>query len=173
LNSFTTDAKVRDLFVRLPGRCIVLLKDIDATGLGRIANGGKISRIANDEKKAGITLSGLLNIIDGVGSQEGRVLVITTNNLEELDEALTRPGRVDITIGFKLATKIQARDLFISMYCTTRDQEGLKVQAASFADEIPEYSLSPANLQGFLISNKDDPEEAVSGVRDWVRKVLD
>ncbi len=42
-----------------------------------------------------LTLSGLLNAIDGVTSTEGRILFMTTNYEERLDPALIRPGRVD------------------------------------------------------------------------------
>lgn len=43
-----------------------------------------------------LTLSGLLNAIDGVASAEDRILFMTTNYIEQLDEALIRPGRVDL-----------------------------------------------------------------------------
>jgi chaperone BCS1 len=33
-----------------------------------------------DTKKGGITLSGLLNVIDGVAASEGRILIMTTNH---------------------------------------------------------------------------------------------
>lgn len=68
-----------------------------------------------DEKK-GISLSGLLNAIDGVASHEGRVLIMTTNKPEALDDALIRPGRVDLQVAFTNATQEQARELFERMY---------------------------------------------------------
>lgn len=68
-----------------------------------------------DEKK-GISLSGLLNAIDGVASHEGRVLIMTTNKPETLDDALIRPGRVDLQVAFTNATQEQARELFERMY---------------------------------------------------------
>ncbi|KAK5656287.1 hypothetical protein OQA88_4667 [Cercophora sp. LCS_1] len=68
-----------------------------------------------DDKK-GISLSGLLNAIDGVASHEGRVLIMTTNKPESLDEALIRPGRVDLQVAFTNATRQQAVELFIRMY---------------------------------------------------------
>ncbi|KAK3936146.1 BCS1 N terminal-domain-containing protein [Diplogelasinospora grovesii] len=70
---------------------------------------------AADEKK-GISLSGLLNAIDGVASHEGRVLIMTTNKPETLDDALIRPGRVDLQVAFTNATREQARELFERMY---------------------------------------------------------
>lgn len=72
----------------------------------------------------GITMSGLLNAIDGVASQEGRVLIMTTNYPEKLDEALIRPGRVDMKIEFTLASRQQIRELFLRMYCIDSREAG-------------------------------------------------
>lgn len=71
----------------------------------------------------GISLSGLLNAIDGVASHEGRVLVMTTNRPERLDDALIRPGRVDLKIGFTLATKGQIKELFVRMYSSDNNEK--------------------------------------------------
>ncbi|MCJ1310463.1 hypothetical protein MMC25_004127 [Agyrium rufum] len=70
----------------------------------------------DDDENKGISLSGLLNAIDGVASHEGRVLVMTTNYPEKLDEALIRPGRVDMKVGFTMASHEQIRKLFTRMY---------------------------------------------------------
>ena len=43
-----------------------------------------------------VTFSGLLNALDGVASSEERIIFMTTNHLEHLDNALIRPGRVDV-----------------------------------------------------------------------------
>lgn len=83
----------------------------------------KVSDLARELKRApwgddkkGISLSGLLNAIDGVASHEGRVLIMTTNKPEALDDALIRPGRVDLQVAFTNATSEQARELFERMY---------------------------------------------------------
>jgi chaperone BCS1 len=67
----------------------------------------------NDAK---ISLSGLLNALDGVGAQEGRLLFATTNRYEALDAALRRPGRMDVHVEFKLASQHQAAELFKRFY---------------------------------------------------------
>ena len=67
-------------------------------------------------KPESISLSGLLNAIDGVASHEGRVLIMTTNKPESLDDALIRPGRVDLQVAFQNATSEQAGELFRRMY---------------------------------------------------------
>ncbi|RAR12500.1 mitochondrial chaperone bcs1 [Stemphylium lycopersici] len=66
--------------------------------------------------KSKISLAGLLNIIDGAASSEGRVLIMTTNCPEKLDSALIRPGRVDLQIKFTLATNAQIQEIFRRMY---------------------------------------------------------
>ena len=63
-----------------------------------------------------ISLSGLLNALDGVGAQEGRLLFATTNQYEALDAALRRPGRMDVHVEFKLASQHQAAGLFKRFY---------------------------------------------------------
>lgn len=87
-------------------RCIMLLEDVDAAFTQRKA--GKVS------KK--LTFSGLLNALDGVAAQEGRLLFLTTNHPDRLSKALIRPGRVDFTLKFRYASVAQIRALFVSFY---------------------------------------------------------
>lgn len=75
-----------------PG-CMVILEDIDCTVPARDAPQGNK-----------VTLSWLLNCLDGIMSREGCVIVMTTNRREGLDAALTRPGRVDFEMKFGFAT---------------------------------------------------------------------
>ena len=85
-----------DMFVtalsNVPERCVVAIEDIDAFGLS-------MNRETEGEKKAiGLTMSGLLNGIDGVASAEDLILIATTNHLEKLDSALIRDGRFDLKL---------------------------------------------------------------------------
>ena len=51
-------------------------------------------------KSRDITLSSVLNIMDGINNQPGRIIIFTTNHPETLDEAFLRPGRIDLRIKF-------------------------------------------------------------------------
>ena len=82
----------------------------------KAANKSNKSKNNNANNNEGISLSGLLNAIDGVASHEGRVLVMTTNFPEKLDDALIRPGRIDMRIDFTLATQYQICELFTRLY---------------------------------------------------------
>jgi chaperone BCS1 len=50
-------------------------------------------KATSDQKK--VTISGLLNAIDGVAATDGRILILTTNDVSKLDPALLRSGRID------------------------------------------------------------------------------
>ncbi|TLD38365.1 Peptidyl-prolyl cis-trans isomerase D [Venturia nashicola] len=131
------DALIR-LFSSVPSRCIVLLEDIDAAGLKRADDPRLKKKLKVDEeeiedkssslaKPVAISLSGLLNSIDGVSSSEGRILIMTTNKPKDLDQALTRPGRVDMHVSFSLPQPAEMIELFISMYRQTETIDGNKI----------------------------------------------
>lgn len=88
----------------------------------------------NRASGTGISLSGLLNAIDGVASAEGRVLIMTTNHAEKLDAALVRPGRVDRKVEFQLAAKDQIRELFVRMYAASDQVPDIEL---TLTDQLP------------------------------------
>ncbi|KAF5331372.1 hypothetical protein D9611_011898 [Ephemerocybe angulata] len=84
-----------------------------------------------------LSLSGLLNALDGVAAAEGRLLFATTNHLEKLDPALSRPGRMDVWIEFKNASRWQAEALFRNFFpCDEGDEE--EENAAKESQEVIE-----------------------------------
>jgi len=102
------------------------MEDIDAAFHHSISrapeNSEKPSSTSDKEQESSsedtpkISLSGLLNALDGIGAQEGRLLFATTNRYEALDTALRRPGRMDVHVEFKLASQYQAAELFKRFY---------------------------------------------------------
>jgi mitochondrial chaperone BCS1 len=134
-SSAMNEENLGTLFADLPKRCVVLLEDIDTAGLTHTRQAPE-KEPEEDEKPADktpagrtaanttqtspnrISLSALLNVIDGVASQEGRVLIMTTNHIEKLDEALIRPGRVDMKIKFDLADSAMIKTLFKGIFAT-------------------------------------------------------
>ncbi|KAJ9480137.1 hypothetical protein VN97_g13149 [Penicillium thymicola] len=85
------------LFSELPPHCIVLLEDVGAAGTGRRDDSDTDQE---DKPSSVVPLPDLLNVLDGVSSQEDWALVMTTNHIEHLDEALIRPGRADKKVHF-------------------------------------------------------------------------
>ncbi|KAH0551085.1 hypothetical protein GP486_007567 [Trichoglossum hirsutum] len=190
-----TEEDLLPLFSDLPHQCIVLLEDVDSAGLARNATRKtendfrEFSYLGTDVTRVqGISMSGLLNAIDGVASHEGRILVMTTNYPEKLDEALLRPGRIDMQIEFSMATRPQAQELFMRMYAHDETQTDLTLRAktadgesgeevigrgdledmaSKFAQLIPDHEFTPAEIQGFLLTKKNDPKRALAEVQEW------
>jgi len=178
------DSSLGELFSELPAHCVILLEDIDAVDAtqsrqrGTVKTGQDETNSSTKEKSQGrVSLSTLLNVIDGVGSQEGRVLMMTTNHVERLDAALIRPGRVDM----KLELGYTNRDINARLFCSVfmlddnlpegsrrGDEDTLRKLMTKFADKIPEHEFSPAEIQSFLLEYKRSPHMAVDNVQDWV-----
>jgi SpoVK/Ycf46/Vps4 family AAA+-type ATPase len=53
------------------------------------------------EDKDKLDLATLLNVLDGVRETPGRIIILSTNYPERLDEALLRPGRFDMMLEFE------------------------------------------------------------------------
>lgn len=143
------DSQLSELISSLPHRCIALMEDIDVAltsaakrelppdgsaphledALARARPGdvppGELAKLGQGSSR--ITLSGLLNALDGIGAQEGRILFATTNNYGVLDPALCRPGRMDEHVEFKLASRYQADSLYKCFYMPEDCAEGGRI----------------------------------------------
>ncbi|KAL2692389.1 hypothetical protein Neosp_002796 [[Neocosmospora] mangrovei] len=174
--SVATDADLEQMFQEIPPRCVVLLEDIDAVWVDRSSN-EKNNQDGNHAPNC--TLSGLLNVLDGVGSQEGRIVIMTTNRPDQLDSALIRPGRVDMKVLLGNISKKSAEEMFIRMFspdlgCTTHlDMQEIRALAKQFASAIPEDTFTPSLLQGFFQLHLESPHDAASSIASWVKKELE
>lgn len=180
--SVATDADLEQMFHEIPPRCVVLLEDIDAVWTDRSSQPTKKERDGSPAPGSAIqtcTLSGLLNVLDGVGSQEGRIVIMTTNRPDQLDSALTRPGRVDLKVFLGNISKKSAGEMFVRMFspdlgCTSHlDAAQIHELAAEFASKIPDDTFTPSLLQGFFQRHLESPYDAVSSIDDWVKMHLD
>ena len=111
-----------------------------------------------------VTVSGLLNAIDGVAAQEGRLIFLTTNHKDRLSEALIRPGRVDAQYYMGYASKAGAGELFDQFFPPSHGVQ-VKLAREAFIDEVESNVHSFAKLRGVLMQARDDPELAAKGMR--------
>ncbi|WAO93443.1 Hypothetical protein NCS54_01099100 [Fusarium falciforme] len=173
------DRMLKSLFAELPERCVVLLEDIDAAGAACSRDTGSEDSDSGTDarpKRKGVTLSGLLNVLDGVASQEDRVLVMTTNHPKKLDQALTRPGRIDMEVEFQLANRGIIKDIFRFMFWEPEKQREhervVESQADQFASKVPESEFSPAEIMSYLLPHRSCPAAAVENCGRWVDGLL-
>lgn len=194
--SSLNDHSLKLLFAELPQHCIVLIEDVDATTVHRKpdarADGSpSVGHFGPGDQK--VSLSTLLNVLDGLASSEGRLLLMTTNHIERLDLALIRPGRVDMKLELYLANEDMINQLFYFVYDTpfksniradepTRnvDSDGeervgedckLLPLAREFVAKVPKLVFSPAEILSFLLANKHSPHHAIADVVVWMEKL--
>ncbi|KAL6643587.1 hypothetical protein ACP70R_018353 [Stipagrostis hirtigluma subsp. patula] len=103
LTAVKSNTELRRLFIETTAKSIIVIEDIDCsidlTGK-RKKKKKKMVRDGEENEGGKVTLSGLLNVIDGLWSACGgeRIIVFTTNHKEKLDPALIRRGRMDMHI---------------------------------------------------------------------------
>ncbi|KAK6373648.1 Complex III assembly protein translocase and chaperone [Exophiala oligosperma] len=158
-----TDDRLNHLLTVIPQRTLVLLEDVDAAFSNR--------RQVETDGYAGanVTFSGLLNALDGVASAEERIIFLTTNHVDRLDEALVRPGRVDLTVRLGEATTYQISQLWERFYGEADPEGKLKqeflkrlLDIGALPDAEARVSrVSMAALQGLFLYNKGDASGAV------------
>lgn len=64
-----------------------------------------------DDESPGVTLTGVLNSLDGIWTPHGLITFLTTNDRAVLDDAVIRPGRVDMEEKLDLLTSEQAQKM--------------------------------------------------------------
>ena len=164
-----TDDRLSYLLTVIPRKTLVLLEDADAAFGNR-----RTCPDSNGYTGANVTFSGLLNALDGVASAEERLLFLTTNYMERLDDALIRPGRVDLTIRLGEASRWQASRLWDRFYgdldpqkihrgrFLARLEELGIVRSQGGEQDIPRRCTSTAALQGLFLHNKRNMEGAIA-----------
>ena len=116
--------------------------DIKSVNSKKIKNFLKDNNLSSDKT---LTLSDILNIIDGINETPGRILIISSNHYEKLDPALVRPGRIDHHIILGNASSETIREIYYNYFN--------KLLSDSF--KLNENVFSPAELINFAMSGQD------------------
>lgn len=153
-----TDDRLQHLLAVVPPKCIVLLEDVDFA----VAQSTPADPTGPYAGVMRVSFSGLLNALDGVVATEERIVFMTTNHFKQLPRALVRPGRVDLNIFVGLATRNQLRRMYLRFF---PEQEA---PADQFAVLCEDEGLSMAELQGYFMFFKNQPEACVANVGQWL-----
>lgn len=165
LTSIASDSILLTALSSIPRTCIVLIEDVDTFKItNKRADSKEIiplpespaspqsaSKRKKNEEDSLLTMSGLLNAIDGVIASEGRILIMTTNHPEELDPAIIRNGRIDYHIDIPAMSPKEV----IEMYNLWFPQGNLNKIVEGYAER---NKLPAATWQGMFIEYKDKPE---------------
>ncbi len=152
----SSDDALNHLLNTAPQRSIILLEDIDAA-VHSDPTASTTTTTGGAYRTNNVTFSGLLNALDGIAATEGggRLLFMTTNHMDKLPHVLIRPGRVDLKEYIGWASTSQIKSMFLRFF---PQQEQL---ANLFAERVPEDTVSMAQLQGYFMMFRDQPQSAM------------
>lgn len=100
-----TNDRFMELIRDVPPGAVLLMEDVDHVS----------KHPDNDDGSNKLTRSCLLNALDGIAAPDGRILFMTTNFVDKLDDALVRPGRADIALSLGAPTEAQ-KDAYLSRF---------------------------------------------------------
>ena len=148
-----SDKSLKSAMNDVPGNSVILFEDIDAMGAGKKRGEEPVRRAESKEaaNSFGVTLAGLLNVLDGLCAPENVIFVMTTIHVEALDPALLRPGRIDYKLLLGEATLGQKVELYRRFFPgegEARAREFARVHAAN----------TMAEFQGLLLALEHDAD---------------
>ncbi|KAJ8760814.1 hypothetical protein K2173_021852 [Erythroxylum novogranatense] len=147
MSKVSDDSDLKMLLLQTTNRSLIVVEDVDRY-------------LA--EKSRTVTLSGMLNFMDGIISScgEERLMVFTMNAKDKVDEAVLRPGRIDVHIHFPLCD-------FSAFKSLANNYLGVKEHKLfPQVEEILQggSSLSPAEIGEIMISNRNSPTRALRSI---------
>lgn len=133
-------SKMRKLFdeAKENAPCIIFIDEIDSMG------GRRHSKQSNYDRQ---TLNTLLSEMDGFDGSGGVVVIAATNRIEDLDPALTRPGRFDNHFAVNLPATAKERKIIVDLYAKNKKFSD-DVNMENFVKET--MGSSPATIKTVL-----------------------
>ncbi|KAI3842925.1 hypothetical protein MKW92_046708 [Papaver armeniacum] len=180
LTAVKSNSQLRKLLIATTSKSVIVIEDIDCSL--DLANRNVKQNVYPCEKKVGmnfqgdttstgssISLSGLLNFVDGLWSSCSgeRLIIFTTNHKEKLDPALLRPGRMDKHIHLSFCG-YSAFKILVKNYLLIEEHEKMK----EVEELIELVKMTPADVAEFLMSCDDNAEVGVTNVVKEVKKRL-
>nr|CAB3455962.1 unnamed protein product [Digitaria exilis] len=165
LTMVPNNTNLRKLFIETKGKSIIVIEDIDCsidlTSHRRSNDTAATTASANRKRKrtSEMTLSGLLNFIDGIWSAHSgeRIIVFTTNFVDKLDPALIRRGRMDM----KLELSYCGFEAFMTLAKNYLDVDAHPL-FGTINELLQEVEITPADVaECLLMPNKERNEHGV------------
>jgi chaperone BCS1 len=173
------DSTIRDALGAVPEGGVVALEEIDTVCTSRgpiqdaiedtkqeekaaespnegvVTQQGEIPpRPISEGKLSPLTLSGLLNALDGIICGEGRIVIATTNHPDRLDPALVREGRFDLKLHIGYMT-----DETLMLY-----MKRLYPNVGYWGNWKIKTEIAPCKVQKLVFDHRKDPFKVLKQV---------
>lgn len=123
------------------------------------SNNDFVSILEKNQDKDELTLSFILNVIDGIRETPGRIMMITSNHYDKLDQALIRPGRIDVSLEMKNASVPIIEEIVEHYY-------GYKIPMAT-RKKMRDGVVSPATLINLRFKAENAEEYLNMLIKDY------
>lgn len=184
LSKLNDDSEMDEAFDSMPERCVVMLEDVDCMHAcvkrrekETDTNPQHVAADTNNVvlhpssilpphnpyiHQKSLTLSHLLNNIDGVGNNHGRIYIMTTNHPNTLDPALVRCGRIDHAVYLGACSDEQVIKFFQLYYPETHFGRERVLECAKqvISTEKKHQDLFPSRVSSVMQQYKNSPEQA-------------
>jgi len=137
-----TDEIFKKLISGLPINGLLVIEDIDG--------------LFDEKEKKQISISTVLNIMDGLAKKNRLITIMTTNHYDHLSEAFKRAGRVDMSVEFDIAS-IDSFNQIIRFFCKYKNIDMSQEYGAiveEFYNGIKHLAPSCALVQKFIFENR-------------------
>lgn len=159
IRAMAGDQEFEETVAKVPRNSIVILEDIDAVNATKDRDTENTStEFAND-----VSMPSLLNVLDGMQSPEGVIFIMTTNKRDSMDDAILRPGRVDLMEELDALDTFQLRSML--SYFTGDDFHNKDLYVPSI---VPADGITSAEISQIVRANINTPEEYYSAIVDHV-----
>ncbi|KAG2424901.1 hypothetical protein HXX76_014059 [Chlamydomonas incerta] len=144
---------------------LYVLEEIDAVGAEVLerrqgpAAGTLGSTSLGDPVPDQLTLGEILQVLDGNMEMPGRIVVITSNYPERLDQALIRPGRIDLMVKFGPAS----REAVAEMCSKLGGMDLAPEECAALPDRAMSHAEASEIIQCNLNATKSEMVAALNG----------
>lgn len=94
INSVHSDGVLERAFSSVPSNSVIIIEDFDSSS----ATANRKTEQTPDQTPSsmgGLSMTGILNSLDGIAPLDNCIIFLTTNHIENIDEAIYREGRVD------------------------------------------------------------------------------
>ncbi|KAL2906646.1 Protein HYPER-SENSITIVITY-RELATED 4 [Bienertia sinuspersici] len=166
LSEMRCNSELRKVLVATANKSILVVEDIDCSVKfhDRDNNNDDDNEYAGHRQQEKVTLSGLLNFIDGLWSSCGdeRIIIFTTNHKDKLDPALLRPGRMDLHIHMSYCTPC-GFNLLAYNYLGIKHHELFN----NIERLIEEAQVTPAEVAEQLM-RQNEPDFALTGLVEFL-----
>lgn len=158
INSIYSDNILERAFSTVPNNSVIIIEDFDSSDatknrkLGEKNNNNQPNDPLFDGM--GLSMTGILNSLDGIAPLDNCIIFLTTNHIENIDEAIYREGRVDHLLEIKEV-----------------DGEAIKKYSeVVFPDvDFSTYTFNEAmgcKLNEALLYSKDDPQKYIQKLKE-------